>query len=240
MNVPHTQFNSAHERAQVAVYFLSALLVLLLFDLLLDFILIVFLPGTVTGALIELREMNWFDNLRTINYLLSFSVFIGAAVSFLMWLYRAYQNLLSLGAVKTEYPPSWAVGGFFIPFANLFVPYKAVREIWVRSGPKLKEPGEEFWQKSGSSSLIEWWWGLWLVSNIINRVAGTYSGRATTADQLFTAAKLEIVSDGLYLAAGVLAIMVIRGIDRRQELRSKSFQESSLPPPPPTFEPQQA
>jgi len=58
---------------------------------------------------------------------------------FLCWLYRAACNARALGAQGMQVSPAWAVGGFFVPIIHLFLPYQAVKEIWV-NGPVDSEP----------------------------------------------------------------------------------------------------
>jgi hypothetical protein len=203
--------------------------------LLLNFLRLVVLPGTTTGDLMELGEPTWFDLLELITGLLQITVFIATAIFFLMWLYRVNRNLRPLGASVVEYTPGWAVGWFFVPFANLVMPYRVVNETWVRSDPRLSEPGEESWQQSGSSSLLGWWWGIWMVSSFIDRAVFRLSMNAETPDQFFTLAKVELLSDAFTIVSALLAISVVRGIDKRQEVRSKSYPENYLPPPPPAF-----
>lgn len=223
-----------------AICFLFVNVALHLIDLILSFVQVVILPGTVTEDLLRLGEMNWFDVVKALNSLLTIFALVATAVAFLMWLHRASKNLRHLGAADTEYSSGLAVGSFFIPFANLVIPYRAVKEIWVRSDPRLAEPGEESWQQSGSSSLLGWWWGLWIVSNFVSQAVFRLNLQAETYDQLFNLAKVEIVADAFTIIAAVLAIMVVRGIDRRQELRHKTHQENFLPPPPPIFSAQQS
>lgn len=76
----------------------------------------------------DLGEPTWFDLLELITGLLQITVFIATAIFFLIWLYRVYGNLRSLGASTVEYTPGWAVGWFFVPLANLVIPYKIVHE----------------------------------------------------------------------------------------------------------------
>jgi hypothetical protein len=239
MSAHPSQFVSGHSRAQVAVGLLYANIALSALSLILSLVQIFILPGTQTADLIQLGELTWFDVLMVINGLLQFFVFIGAAVSFLMWLHRANRNLSPLGASHPEFSPGWAVGWFFIPLANIIVPYRVVKEIWVKSNPLLNEPGEESWQQSGSSSVLGWWWGIWLISNMIDQIVFRLALRAETPDELFNLAKLEVVAAAFNIIAAFLAIAVIKGIDKRQELKSKANRGSHLPPPPPTFAPQQ-
>jgi heme/copper-type cytochrome/quinol oxidase subunit 2 len=48
---------------------------------------------------------------------------IATIVFFLIWEYRAYKNLSALNAQNLEHSPGWAVGWWFIPFANLVKPF---------------------------------------------------------------------------------------------------------------------
>jgi hypothetical protein len=239
MNGYGSQFISAYGRAQAAVWLLAANLALHLISLFLNFYIVVLLPGTPGEDLIRLGETNWFEVLKGFNAILSFFVYVAAAVAFLMWVHRTNKNLRSFGMVRPEFTPGWAVGWFFIPFANLGMPYKIVKEIWVGSDPRLSEPGEEAWQLPGSSSLLGWWWGCWLLAGTVNYIVSRLALAAKSPDAFFNAAKAQIFGDALSMGAAVLAIMVVKGIDRRQDLWSRSLQENYLPPPPPVFDSQQ-
>jgi hypothetical protein len=69
--------------------------------------------------------------------LATFLVFIATVIAFLMWLYRSANNLYAFGYWKSQigHSPGWSVGSFFVPFVNLFVPYRAVKEVWQKSHP---------------------------------------------------------------------------------------------------------
>ncbi len=88
-------------------------------------------------------------------------IYISTVVFFLMWLYRASNNLRAFNQwTRLEYTASWAIGGFFIPFANLIVPYRAIREVWQKSAT----PDESL----GNPSPPAWftiWWVFWLLAS---------------------------------------------------------------------------
>lgn len=50
-----------------------------------------------------------------------------------IWIVRASKNAASLMPDSKRITPGWAVGWYFIPFANLFKPYQAMRETWNSS-----------------------------------------------------------------------------------------------------------
>ena len=142
--------------------------------------------------------------------------FLSTGVFFLIWIYRAHRNLPVLGALNLKYGPGWAVGGLFVPFLNLFRPYQVVKEIWNASDPDFIDNSSE-----GTSSLIGWWWVSFLISIFVGRVAGTMADGAKTASDLLTASWISLISFVLMAVEGVFGILVIKGIDLRQEERKK-------------------
>jgi Domain of unknown function (DUF4328) len=229
--------NIGRGRAQLLIIFLILGIVADAFDLILSFIRIVILPGSLTADLTSLGETTWYDILKGVIGLLQFVVYITTAVLFLIWLYRASKNLRPLGASQIEFTPGWAVGWFFIPLANLVNPYRVVKEIWVKSEPKIAGAGESYWQQSGSTTLLGWWWAAWLLTCFANQAVLRLSTTAETPDADLTLLKVEIIADAFGMAAGWLAFLVVRGISNRQEERSKHYQTNALPPPPPVFAP---
>jgi len=176
--------------------------------------------------------------LNAILLLLNFLVYVATIVAFLMWLHRVVSNLRSLGAQRTEYSPGLAVGSFFIPFANLVWPYKAMREVWRWSKP-LGESEEIVglsFTADTSAPLVGWWWGLWLASNFISNAYWRVSDQVDMAGAI---PWLGLFADLSSIAAAALAIMVVLSIDRMQTERSKQLAlrgaEFEQPPPPPTF-----
>src|SRR6187551_1814201 len=54
-------------------------------------------------------------------------------IFFLLWMGRAYHNLSRSDVGKLEYSPGWAVGAWFIPIVNLFMPCSVMDEIWNKT-----------------------------------------------------------------------------------------------------------
>jgi Domain of unknown function (DUF4328) len=67
------------------------------------------------------------------------TLFIG--VTFLRWIFRASKNLHVLSSEPMAFTPGWAVGWFFIPFANLYKPTRRT----PRTMPNNPSPPKE-WQ----------------------------------------------------------------------------------------------
>lgn len=144
----------------------------------------------------------------------SLILLIATAIAFLMWVHRAYSNLPALGVTHLKYTPAWAVGGFFVPFLNLVRPYQVLSELWHRSSP---------FEKAGGGALITFWWLVWLGGNACGMMASSLSespaGSHRSIDELLLGTRWFMISDGLVAVAALLAILMVRGINRRQAQR---------------------
>jgi Domain of unknown function (DUF4328) len=163
-------------------------------------------------------------------------VYIATVVVFLMWLYRSHENLPSFGVPRNRiaYSSGWAVGSFFVPFVSLVVPYRAMRELWTKSLPNYTE----MFSDPSPPAFFPLWWAAWLVSNFLNQILFRLSWRESITPQ--TAATLGIVTGVMDILSAILAIMVVKEIDRQQTESEKLIPRetlSSQPPPPPALEP---
>lgn len=80
------------------------------------------------------------------------AAFFASAFVFLFWKYRAAMNARILDPIAMPVSPGLAVGGYFIPIANLYIPYRAMAGICRAS--------------IGASWLPALWWTLYLVSTV--------------------------------------------------------------------------
>ena len=97
-----------------------------------------------------------------LTYLL---VFLASIVFVGMWIHRAHANLFAAGIDGLQFTPGWSVGWFFVPVANLFKPFKAMRELWNASHNLKDNFGEE------SPESLKIWWGTYLAGNILGSIA---------------------------------------------------------------------
>ena len=115
--------------------------------------------GTFSQAAAEANDSR--EQFMNILYLITFII---TGITFLKWIHRANLNCHGFGAQGMEFTPSWSIGYYFIPILNLYKPYEAMKEIWkVSTNPTN-------WQNETGSSLVGWWWALWLISNFLGQV----------------------------------------------------------------------
>jgi uncharacterized membrane protein len=224
------RFTSAHVRANIVKILLIAGAVATGISVLLETLSLAFPP---------LRDDQEFtDNPMGAGMLLlifglalfELILYLATVVLFCMWLYRAYNNVRAFNPWRRlNHSPGWAVGSFFVPFVNLVVPYRAVKEVWQKSGP----PDEAVLSEPGPPASFPIWWMFWLLASF----AGNLSFRVAFNENVpeSTATMVSMVAGGLYVVAAVLAYLIVDAIDKRQEETSVKVRlgNFSAPPPPP-------
>lgn len=118
------------------------------------------------------------------------------------WTFRAMKNLTLVGLAGTT-SPGWAVGWYFIPFANLWMPFKATQDIWHGS-----LGGDT------STRLLGVWWALWIIANIVSNGANRVFGLEPELNVLRLSLGIDAVTSlMLAVAAFALGRIVVRVAD---------------------------
>lgn len=80
-----------------------------------------------------------------------FVVFVLCVVITCRLTYRLAKNLHTIGTTIEVASPGWAVGSYFVPLVNLFMPARAVNQIWRGTDELSKAP------MAGSGFISLWW-----------------------------------------------------------------------------------
>jgi hypothetical protein len=141
-----------------------------------------------------------------------------------IWQHHATANLWARGYGGLRTKPGWAVGWWFIPFANFGMPLVSMLELDRRSTP------EGVTRKA--SPLFGWWWASWLAYQILPafvitglvidemvktfRTANSYTTSLDLSEAAHRIAPWIGVVGCMQLVAAVLAFFVVERIDRSQ------------------------
>jgi hypothetical protein len=140
--------------------------------------------------------------------------FIVTGIVWLIWLHRAYKNLQLVGSKKSQFTPGWAVGYWFVPLFNLVRAYQIVVDLWIRSDTGNAADNVASLPRP---QLVAAWWAVYLFSGFAGRYAASIATESHTAAELLTVTNVDMLADALSIAAALLAIAVVRGIDQRQQ-----------------------
>ncbi|MEA2031569.1 MAG: DUF4328 domain-containing protein [Patescibacteria group bacterium] len=162
--------------------------------------------GTFSKAAAEANDSR--QQIMGILYLVAFIV---TGISFLKWIHRANSNCHGFGAQGMEFTPGWSIGYYFIPFINLYKPYRAMKEIWkVSTNPTN-------WQNENGSALLGWWWALWLTSNFLGQAVFRLSMRADSISSLQASTTVSIISEIIDIPLYIVAVSLISSVFTKQD-----------------------
>ncbi len=162
------------------------------------------------------------DSRQMIVGLIQFFLTIVTFIIFLIWLFRSYRNLKVLGLSDSLYSPGFVIGGFFIPFMNLYVPYKAIKEIWEWCNPKSLDP-----QGGTSKRILAIWWFLFATQNYIGNLILKASSNTETIGEIHNLSIATLVSDAIDLPFIILELLVVKTITEWQLVNYKNLKLNS-------------
>ena len=140
--------------------------------------------------------------------------YVASAVAFLMWVHRVSRNLRSLGSLNQRFTPSWAVGLWFIPIVNFFLPYQVVAEIWRGSTATIRET----WGKPPVPVVMGVWWGLHLVGSLLPLIGLKLQDELPTTRGSIL---LDMFGTAATIIAGGILIYLVKQITDSQESKSR-------------------
>ena len=72
---------------------------------------------------------------------LRIGIYVVTGVSVMVWSYRAHVNARAQGAVGLSDEPEIVAASYIIPFANFWIPFRCMRQLWKHSFPGAGAPG---------------------------------------------------------------------------------------------------
>ncbi|MGW6583198.1 DUF4328 domain-containing protein [Streptomyces globisporus] len=152
-----------------------------------------------------------------------------AGVVFIIWFHRTRRNAEVFDASVQRMGPGWAVGGWFVPVANFWFPYRVASGVWEASAQTSRDGG---W-RTVSRTPLNLWWGAWVVSLLFTRVTERLWDRAVGAEEVVRAGGLLAASNAVDIVAAVLAVLYVRAVTGMQVERALHGRAPDGPAPAP-------
>jgi hypothetical protein len=145
-------------------------------------------------------------------------VYVVSGFLILKWIYLANLFARREGAAGMEYSPGWSVGWYFIPFANLWKPFDAFREIWNAT------LNPQCWKPLTTPIVLRWWWFFWLVSGGLGNTSLRLTLNAEEIDELITANVVTQLSDVASIPLCVIFLSMVKTLTQYQMNMSATVQ----------------
>ena len=125
-----------------------------------------------------------------------------------MFLFRASKNTALWQRERPRWTSGWAIGGWFIPCANLVIPFLVVRDIWRRTPDSVHGA-----VGSPGMGLLWGWWITWAIGYLVSAVArqGTED-----LDSMIQSDAPRAWASLVLAGSSVFLIFVVRALDQRQ------------------------
>ena len=153
--------------------------------------------------------------------LISFALVAAAIVVFFFWLYRVSANIHALGATGLNATPGFAVGAYFIPFLNLFMPAIIMGEIWKAS---INAPR---WASQRGTPLVAIWWTFQILTNIGGAAALFLAAPHSNIETLKNFTIFMIVARLVDIVFRLAMLPLIGGISHAQLAQELSANEAA-------------
>lgn len=160
---------------------------------------------------IDIAEIDTVENVVVASTLLIVLTMVITAALFITWLYRAHRSdQVSPSALR--HASGWAIGGWFVPFLNLVRPVQVVLDV-TKAAAQAKNAVPI------APRVVLTWWIVFVSGNVLARVASSIAdadGKEGTAlvTSFRDSATVEALGDLLMIAAGILALLIVRRTTR--------------------------
>lgn len=142
--------------------------------------------------------------------------YLACGIGFVVWFYGMRRYAGVLGPDRFRNGPGWAIGSWFIPLVNFWMPYRIAVDIWGAS-TRLPADGERhkiaFWP-------VNLWWGLFLTTILFQWYAGRRYTNAEALAEIRDAVLQVMVADTLEVAAAAAAVYFAVRLTAMQRLKA--------------------
>ncbi|MEU7819880.1 DUF4328 domain-containing protein [Catellatospora sp. NPDC049133] len=183
----------------------------------------------VPGAMAEQAQADRDTDLLQRAYLVELAItgvdvlgMLAAGVLVIIWLYRARVNIDAFPEAQPGMAAGWAIGGWFIPFANFVIPCRVMHQVASAS-----------LQHRRVGLFTGLWWAGYVVSFATSQISGrmepdvnTFAAHVAYFDDMLTFGVVEAVGTVL---AGFFLVKLILSISGAQTARIERGRAAHVP-----------
>lgn len=154
-----------------------------------------------------------------------------AVALFIAWMNRTYGKLPELGARDLQGSPGGAVGWWFVPLANLYVPFQYLREIWRALTPGLTPNDVISRAKVSGGKIVGALWILAILAFALALAVQVSGLKAVTIDDFVRFRALNAAFLASRVGYSLLSIALMLAVQARQAKRFADLQSAGAPRP---------
>lgn len=168
--------------------------------------------GDFEAGAADIPDLDRFDAAFGMQSTVELVAFVAAGIAWFAWSSRTVDNEDGLGIGPSSVSPALAIAWWFLPIANLLMPYLIHREIYQRYHRGI----------AVGTGIVALWWLVYVGCNLFGFfVAGTWAA-AITFPELQSGLTLYVVYGLATAVAGAIAITMVRRIQARADVLAAS------------------
>ena len=139
------------------------------------------------------------------------------------WLVQANKTNRLLGGRELHFSPASTVWWHFVPFANLLMPYRTVKEIYLTSDGSNWSITDI--KAASMPGFFPLWWFTWLVGNAVSQISFRLLRRMeddSSIGMLQLSSGLDIMADILMFVCSISLLKIVLGVARNNRLLSSN------------------
>ncbi|GCD44781.1 DUF4328 domain-containing protein [Streptomyces paromomycinus] len=170
------------------------------------------------------------DALEALSSGLQSTALLATGIVFLIWFYRSRVNAEHCTRDVCTLGRGWAIGAWFIPVANLWLPFRVARETWQAS----TQPAPDGAWRTVSTAPVRTWWALWVLTEVIDYIGIALFGIDVTAfpDTSRQVVVFTALTDLLNVVSAVPAALFVRKLTRMQQVPAAPYAVAATGPVP--------
>ncbi|MEU5045065.1 DUF4328 domain-containing protein [Streptomyces griseorubiginosus] len=138
-------------------------------------------------------------------------VLLVCAVVFVVWLWRVRVNAEVFAPDGHRKARGWVIAGWIVPFVSLWYPRRIVLDVWDAS----------VGDRPRGHALVNVWWTLWLLTNVVGRFLANMAEGADTSQEIHDTTRQMLFADALDLAAALVAAAMVLRLTRMQDEKAR-------------------
>lgn len=201
---------------KISLVFISLALLALVFRIVALFMLKKLHPANA-GFSMDFQGLMFWANM--VDYaIVAHVVFVVLSfIPFFMWLYRAYYNFEAIKLRGLATTSGWAVGYWFIPFANLYYMPTVLNEIWrVTNHLYQGNDNKKTVEYIGGTPLGAIWMACRILATIMSYMGLVRLNPTNIMDKLNSAVYIEVISNLLTLTSGIIIFTIVWQVSKKQ------------------------
>jgi hypothetical protein len=155
-------------------------------------------------------------------------------IVFVVWQFRHGTNARALSHRVDGLGPGWAIGGWFIPFANLVLPGMQIYGASRESDPELPTPPRA--RRGEGSAIVVPWAVLFSTAFVIDRIGrltfpdGGIAFRSDGLARLVTSDRISALASVVDVAAAIAGAAMVWRLTARQDARAAAVMAAAERP----------